>query len=291
MVPPVLTQWHVEPANPRHFDIALAKQKLEDAGYPLNASGQRLDKAGNPISLRLMMPDSSENHPKAAQFIADWYGQLGIKVTTSVLDSATLGEIILPPEAGDGYKADYDIELWGWIGNIDPNGLTSVFKCDAIGSSSDSQYCNPAYDKLYNEQNLAETPEARHAILEQMQNIIYDDAPYDILYYDSYLDAYRTDRFAGWQNQPANGIPLFTYSTLGYTKLTSAAAVASAEPSAAATSGGTAPSAVATATGGEPSAAGSNTTMIIAIVAAVAVLAVGLLYLARRRGAARAEEE
>jgi peptide/nickel transport system substrate-binding protein len=165
-----------------------------------------------------------------------------------------------------------------------------VFKCDAIGSSSDSQYCNPAYDKLYDEQNLAETPEARRAILEQMQNIIYDDAPYDILYYDSYLDAYRTDRFAGWQNQPANGIPLFTYSTLGYTRLTNAAAVASAEPSAAASSG-TAPTASATPAGGDAGAAGSNTTMIIAVVVVVAVLAVGLLYLARRRGATRAEEE
>ena len=59
-----------------------------------------------------------------------------------------------------------------------------------------------------------------------MQNLIYDQAPYDILYYDANLAAYRTDRFAGWENQPAsNGTPLFTYSTLNYTKLTDAAAV------------------------------------------------------------------
>ena len=35
-----------------------------------------------------------------------------------------------------------------------------------------------------------------------MQNLIYDEAPYDILYYDANLDVYRTDRFAGWQNMP-----------------------------------------------------------------------------------------
>ena len=35
-----------------------------------------------------------------------------------------------------------------------------------------------------------------------MQNLIYDKAVYDILYYDANLEAYRTDRFAGWQNQP-----------------------------------------------------------------------------------------
>ncbi len=32
--------------------------------------------------------------------------------------------------------------------------------------------------------------------------MIYDQAVYDILYYDSNLAAYRTDKFAGWQNQP-----------------------------------------------------------------------------------------
>ena len=51
-----------------------------------------------------------------------------------------------------------------------------------------------------------------------MQNLIYDEAPYDILFYDTNLDAYRTDRFAGWQNQPVDtGTPFFTYSTLDYT--------------------------------------------------------------------------
>ena len=36
-----------------------------------------------------------------------------------------------------------------------------------------------------------------------MQNLIYDEAPYDILFYDSNLDVYRNDRFAGWQNMPS----------------------------------------------------------------------------------------
>ena len=68
--------------------------------------------------------------------------------------------------------------------------------------SSDSQYCNPAYDQMYEDQLKAPTAEARKAILAQMQNLIYDKAVYDILYYDANLEAYRTDRFAGWQNQP-----------------------------------------------------------------------------------------
>ena len=238
IVPPVLGQWHVEPTNLRKFDIELAKQKLDAAGYKLDANGKRLDKEGKPINLRMFMPDSDANYPKAAQFITDWYGQLGIKVTTQVESSAVLGERILPPEAGDKkYKADYDIELWGWSGAIDPNGLLQVFRCEEIGTSSDSQYCNPAYDQMYADQLKAPTADARKAILSQMQNLIYDKAVYDILYYDANTEAYRTDRFAGWTKQPeSNGTPFFTYSTLDYTKLTDAKAVPTPAPSEAAAS-------------------------------------------------------
>ncbi len=296
MVPPVLTQWHVEPTKPRTFDIELAKQKLTDAGYTLNSSGKRLDKEGKPITLRLYMPDSDDNYPKAAQFVADWYGQLGIKLTTQVLDSATLGEKVLPPEAGAGYTADYDIELWGWTGNVDPNALMQIFECDAIGSSSDSQYCNSDYDKLYEQQLVAPSADARKQILTQMQNIIYDDAPYDILYYDANLEAYRTDRFAGWQKQPtANGTPLFTYGTLDYTLLTNAAAVApSPSPSAAASNAAVVPPSASPSASAEtsPSTTGSsNTTVILLVVVIVAVIVVGLVLASRRRGARERDEE
>ncbi len=50
--------------QPRTFDIELAKQKLDAAGYKLDASGNRLDKDGKPITLRLYMPDSSDELPE-----------------------------------------------------------------------------------------------------------------------------------------------------------------------------------------------------------------------------------
>ncbi len=75
--------------------------------------------------------------------------------------------------------------------------------------------------------------------------MIYDQAVYDILYYDSNLAAYRTDHFGGWQNQPlSNGTPLFTYGTLQYTLLTDATAVPSPTP-AASVAASTAPGATA----------------------------------------------
>jgi ABC-type transport system substrate-binding protein len=295
IVPPVLTNWHVEPTTPRTFDIELAKQKLEAAGYKLDAQGRRLDKENKPITLRMFMPDSDGNYAKAAQFIAAWYDELGVKVTTQVFSSAALTEIIYPPEGGEGYTANYDIELWGWSGGIDPNGLLSIFKCDAIGDSSDSQYCNPEFDKMYDDQLAAQTAEERKTILAEMQNLIYDKAVYDILYYDANLVGYRTDRFAGFVNQPDNGTPFFTYSTLQYTKLTDAT-LATPAPSVAPASSAPSGSDVAAApspvpTGGDSGAASATTPILLGLLAVVALVAVGVAVSRRRTRTAGAAED
>jgi peptide/nickel transport system substrate-binding protein len=291
-VAPFQVKWHVEPDNPRTFDIELAKQKLDAAGYVLQGE-QRLDKDGEPISLRLVMPDSETTYPASAQFIKDWFEQLGIAVSTEVVDSDTLTARMLPPEGGDPVnKADYDLFIWGWGGDVDPNSLLEIFTCDQIGSSSDSLYCNPAYDALFDQQNVATSDEQRKELLAQMQNLIYDEAPYHILFYDAQLEAYRTDRFSGWQNQPTeNGVPLFGYGSLGYTLLTAGPA-ATPEPSAAAPSPGASGPVATAAPSPTPGsgAASDNTPLLLGLAALVAVVVVGGLALSRRRAAAADDE-
>src|SRR5262249_55387555 len=144
--------------------------------------------------------------------------------------------LLLPPEGGG--TAKYDIELWGWSGSPDPNGLLYVFLCNQIGTSSDSLYCNKQYDDLYAQESKQAGAE-RHTTLAQMQNLIYNEAPYDVLYYDNNLDVYRNDRFGGWQKMPSNGTPFFTYGILDYTLLTDVTAVPTPGPTA--TEGPTAP--------------------------------------------------
>lgn len=286
-VPPVLADWHVEPDKPRAFDIALAKQKLDAAGYKLDASKKRLDKEKRPIKLRLYVPDSDESYAAAAALIRDWYDELGIDVTTRTYTSEALGKLILPPE-GDG-TADYDMIVWGWSGSPDPQALLAVFTCDEIGFSNDSQFCNADYDKLYDRQRT-ESGAARKATLARMQNLIYDQAPYDILYYDVNLDAWRTDRFNGWQNLPADGTPLFSYGNLNYTRLTKAAPptprpsestpAASGIPLA---SGSDAPSGGGS-TPGTASSSGTRTILITVLaVLAIFASAAALLTIRRRR--------
>ena len=94
-VPAWQRAWHVEPNDVRQFDLTVAAQKLEEAGYPLK-DGVRYDKEGKPLNLSLMFPDSDASYPKVAQFITDWFGQIGIKVTSRSTDSGTLGHDRVP---------------------------------------------------------------------------------------------------------------------------------------------------------------------------------------------------
>jgi peptide/nickel transport system substrate-binding protein len=295
IVPPVLADWHVEPDKPRTFDLALADQKLTAAGYVKDAAGKRLDMEGKQITLSLVYPSTDEAYAKAAQFVQEWYGEIGIDVVSQSYDSDTLSALILPPPDG---QAKYDIELWGWAGSPDPNALLQVFRCDQIGIGSDSQYCNPTYDALYDKQS-AEAGDARRATLAQMQNLIYDEAVYDVLYYDANLDVYRNDRFAGWQNMPPDGTPLFTYGPLGYTLLTDATAAPSATPEApspsssgvASPSAPGAPTASPSGSGSPTAAGGTSTPLLLLLVAGVAVVIVGGLIWSRRRAGASQEDE
>ncbi len=286
VVPPVLTDFHVTPDSPRTFNIDLAKQKLDAAGYVLN-DGKRLDKEGKPINLRLYYPNTDDNYKKVAQFVEEWYGQLGIGVTHQSFDSDTLTDLLLPPEGGG--TAKYDIELWGWSGSPDPNGLLYVFLCNQIGTSSDSLWCNKQYDDLYAKESKEGGAE-RKATLAQMQNLVYNEAPYDVLYYDANLDVYRNERFAGWQNMPENGTPFFSYGILNYTILTDATAVPTPGPTVVATAGATAPPATQGPNTGGTSGSGVSPTLLIVLVLVVIVV-IGGWWLYRRRTAPAVEEE
>ena len=290
IIPPYHTRWHVPPENPRTFDLAEADRRLTAAGYVREGgTGPRLDKEGNPLNLRLTWPDSEAEHATDAEFLVDWFGQIGISVDAAVTaEGALIDAVTGPPGA-----ADYDLYMWGWVGDPDPNSLLGFLTTDEIGGSSDSFFSNARFDELYELQRSEEDPDVRHEYLQEMQEIAYEQAPYHILYYDSELHAYRTDKFSGWKNQPEeNGTPLFGYGSWGYLQLTDANAV---EPSPEPTTGAS-PDASGAAPTPAPSGAGTPTSstnntlpLVLGIAALVAIIAVGLVVM-RRRGAAGEEE-
>jgi peptide/nickel transport system substrate-binding protein len=292
-IPAWQKDWHVEPTDVREFSIDKAKAALDAAGYPLK-DGQRMDKEGKPINLRLLFPDSDPSYPKVAQFIVDWFGQLGIKVgPPRSQDSSSLGtteylDTSIPLEG----QLAYDMVIWGWVGDPDPNSLMQILTTDAISDASDSQWSNKRYDELYVLQNEAKTKAERKGYITEIQQLFYDQAPYQVLYYDDELHVYHTDKFSGWKTQPTTGgTPFFVNGSINYQLLTAAAA-ASPSPSAGASAapGSSAAATPAPSGGGSGSAASDTTPLILAAVVVVAVVVVAGVLLMRRRADAVEDE-
>ena len=204
----------------------------------------------------------------------------------------TLITDLTPPEYDPPGLADFDIYLWGWVGDVDPTSLLApvhdgrdrrVQRHVLLESTVRRAVRRAGQDSRPGRSARRCSRRCRRSSTTELPNIP--------LYYDSELHAYRTDRFGGWQNQPpANGTPLFGFGPINYTLLTDAAAAPSPGASAppAAPGGSAAPS--PGGSGSPTGSSGDNTGMIVGLGALVAVVVIGGILFMRRRGA-QAEEE
>jgi len=296
-VPPYHVKWHVEPDKPRTFDLAEANRRLDAAGYARNASGNRTDKEGREIVLRLTWPDS-EDHATDAQFIQGWFKELGIGVDPFATEEAKLISDLLGPDTDPPGTANWDFYIWGWTGDPDPMSLLSFFTKDQIAAGiNDCFFSSDRYDELFELQQRATDEAQRKAHIAEMQQLFYDEAAYHILYNDSELHAYRTDKFTGWISQPPDtGTPLFGYGYPGYLNLIDVASVTPAPTAAPATeapsgsAGAPTPSPSGDGGGSATSGDGSMLLIVAIVVGVVAVGAVAIVLMRRRTGPGAEEE-
>ena len=177
-----------------------------------------------------------------------------------------ISEDTLTERIGQG---NYDLFEWGWVVEPDPDYQLSTFTCDkrsykdggqVYANLSDSFYCNPAYDKLYAQQARQIDPAQRASTVKTMEQMLYDDAPYAVLYTYDDLQAYST-KFTGFVPQtPPNGVLLFQYGAWSYLNIT--------------------PVRASTAKSGD---GGSTAPVVIAAVVVVLVGLAGAFLIRRRR--------
>ena len=53
-------------------------------------------------------------HATDAEFIVGWFGEIGIAVDAAVTDEGALFDAPVTGPPGD---ADYDLYMWGWVGD------------------------------------------------------------------------------------------------------------------------------------------------------------------------------
>lgn len=194
LVPSGMGEWFNTDVKDFAFDPAKGNQLLDEAGYKdANGDGIRdMPDGSRPLTFRLNWPSSDAEAPRIAELLSEMWKELGISLEMQAVESDALTAKCCP-------TLDYDIMIWGWVADPDPNSLLIIPTTDQIPTGyNETGYSNPRYDELFLQQGSELNKENRLKMVWEMQQIIHDDAPYIIPYYPLAVQAYRTDRFTGW---------------------------------------------------------------------------------------------
>ena len=199
IVVPTVPFWHLDPDPAIPFDIPGANELLDGAGYDdTDGDGIRnMPGGGENLDFRFIVRTESPEQIQAGKLIAGWFKQIGIGTQTQAVTDSKLIDSWL--------ASDYDVYIWGWGPDPDPDFILSSFTTGQCGVWSDTCYSNPEYDQLYADQQTSTSPDDRQLIVKQMQQILYDDIPEVVLWYDNDLQAYNSDRWTNFSYQPTPG--------------------------------------------------------------------------------------
>ena len=263
--PPIDYHWEPPADQLYTFDPKKAMAALDAAGYrDTDGDGVR-EYNGKPIQLRLYARTQSSADQLVGKLLTGWFEAIGLKIDFRIIDEGALNDKIFNFES-DTYAPDYDLFLWYWLSDPDPNFILSVLTKEQIGSWSDSNWANAEYDRLYAEQQATIDPEARKQLIWKMQQIVYQQSPYIPLTYPQWLESYNDGTWTGWVKSPADDGPVI-YS------MNNIDSYLFAHPKGAAESGGSS----------------KAVWIVIAVAAAVAIAVIAVV--SRRRRSRAVEEE
>jgi peptide/nickel transport system substrate-binding protein len=272
IVPPMYKDffWEASGAEKVTFDVAKANKILDDAGYKLGADGIRTMPDGSrKLQFRFSIHTDTPIEDKLAEYLTGWFKDIGIALTTKRLDSSKFTE-------ETGTTALFDIAISGWSVNPDPEEVLATHLCSrrptasGDGGGTESFYCNPEFEQLYQEQLKELDRPKRAEIIKKMEEKLYTDAPVIALYYPNDLEGYRKDRIASITPIPEDKGLL--YGGSGYWPFYTVEAVTKSD--------------------GESADSSSSTGLIVGVVVGtVVVLGLAGLVLARRRKGVADERE
>jgi peptide/nickel transport system substrate-binding protein len=170
---PANTRW-VNPEVERYdFDLAHAKQLLQDAGFRLE--GERLlDTSGQPVRLQALFPVSSAPRAKIATYLQQQYKQLGIELEVKGLEFSAY--------AAQVKAKQYDLSLGTYGGgSIDPD-LGPRGQLISDGQQNITGFNNPTVDDLFKRGAVELDTGKRKTIYDQLQQLVNQELPAFYLY-------------------------------------------------------------------------------------------------------------
>ncbi|QZQ57232.1 ABC transporter substrate-binding protein [Curtobacterium sp. TC1] len=175
-------------------DVDAAKRELAKSGY--TEQGGKIMKDGKQLSITIMTANGYSDWLRAAQEVRRSLTAIGIKVTIQAPQPAGYQQNI--------NNGTFDMAMGG-MGNGDVyqafNSLLSSDFYQPVGKSTVNnyeRYKNADTQKLLDEYKATTDPAKQQEILNQLQEIVYDDLPVIGMYYGGLWGLFNTGKFVGW---------------------------------------------------------------------------------------------
>lgn len=200
LLPDGLSAWFNRDLTAPEFDLSASRRLLDAAGFvdtdddgvremPRGPAGE----PGRPLVFRFFRPSDSAWAPRAAERLARTWAEIGVRVEPRAVDPSALAGLRSP-------AFDYDLILWSWESDPDPNLLLGTMTSSGIADgSNESGYSNPEYDALFAQQAASLDGVRRRELVWKLQEIAHRDVVYVIPFYPLSVEAFRGERFTGWR--------------------------------------------------------------------------------------------
>jgi len=190
------------------YDPDEAKRILDEAGYVMDGkSGVRLDPAtGKPLREIKLLTPTYEEAPTSAELgkiMAESAQAVGIPLKATPMDFNTIIDNI--------NNLTFDAYVLAWSLSRNPTYLHSFFhsKFTGPGQYNIPGIAIPELDEALDKLRFAPDKETAMAAASKAQEILAREVPYITLYSRPCIDAYRTDRVAGYK-------PMLGYGSANY---------------------------------------------------------------------------
>lgn len=169
-VPKGLPSFDEQKVKGYDYNPALSRQLLAEAGYP------------NGVNLPVITLSTTTSYADISEFIQSQLSDAGIKIKLEVNQAATHREMVA--------KSKLNMFRGSWIADYpDAENYLALFYSPnhTPQGPNYTRYTNTVFDKLY-ESAMTETNDSvRFGLYKEMDNLVMQDAPVIVLYYDQVI--------------------------------------------------------------------------------------------------------